>query len=62
MTIGFVQQAYKVVEGEEGVTLEVEVSKGQILPSHLVVTLATTDQSANGTIIIICFLSILKIV
>ena len=62
MTIGFVQQAYKVVEGEEGVTLEVEVSEGQILPSHLGVTLATTDQSANGTIIIICILSIVKIV
>ena len=38
-----------MVEGEEGVTLEVEVKEGDIPVSQDVeVTLTTTDQSANG--------------
>ena len=49
VTIGFVEQSYKVVEGEGGVTLEVEVSEGEIPVGHtVVVNLVTTDLSATG--------------
>ena len=38
-----------MVEGEGGVTLRVEVREGEIPDGqHVEVTVATTDQSANG--------------
>ena len=49
VTIGFVEQFYKVVEGEGGVTLEVVVREGEIpVDQDVEVTLTTTNQSANG--------------
>ena len=52
MTIGFVEQSYKVVEGEGGVTLEVEVMEGEIPAEIMVeVTIGTTDLSANGVML-----------
>ena len=49
VTIGFVQQSYKAVEGEGGVTLEIIVREGEIPANQNVeITLNTTDQSANG--------------
>ena len=51
VTIGFVQQSYNVMEGEEGVSLEVEVREGEIPVSNLAtVTLDTIDQSAIGAV------------
>ena len=51
VTIGFVQQSYKVVEGEGEVTLEVRVREGEIpVDQNVEVTLTTTDQSANGVL------------
>ena len=49
--IGFVEQTYKVVEGERKVTLEVEVKRGVIPAGQYVeVTLTTAEQSANGVL------------
>ena len=51
VTIGFVQQSYKVVEGGGGVALEVVVREGEIPVSHTVeITLTTNDQSAIGVL------------
>ena len=45
-----------MVEGEGGVTLRVEVREGEIPDSqHVEVTVATTDQSANGVCYIMNF-------
>ena len=51
VTIEFLEQSFKVVEGEGGVTLEVAVREGDIPVSRYVtISLATHDQSANGLI------------
>ena len=43
------EQSYNVVEGNLGVTLEVEVSEGEIPVGHtVVVTVNITDLSATG--------------
>ena len=53
MTIGFAQTSYKVVEGEGGVSLMVEVRAGEIPAGQAVeVTLFTADGSATGVLLL----------
>ena len=56
-TIGFREPSYTVVEGEGGVTVEVELRSGTIPPNNeVVVTFSTANQDAVG----MCVASFMK--